>query len=277
LLCLAAAWALRKVYGHFQFHALVGLCLLGGAVHVLLDVLNSYGVALLAPVSSRSFEMGLVFVADPMLTGVLVLPVIVVAAWRLGRPGPGAEAAWRVGLVLVVGYVGLCAWSRQEASICLTRYLQQEGLQADATYVVPEPLGPHRWTGIIRSGHTYQVALIRSMHGTVERRQVVESMADDPRVQRVMAHVAGTRVERFLKAPVWRAAGDVVEARDLRFTYQVLHNEWDPFRFRFTLSEDHVELREWTPGEIGSGLLVLMRNGSSAAGTSPGAAPRSRP
>lgn len=277
VLSLVAACVFRRVYRHFQFRVLFGLCLLGCVVHVFFDWLNAYGVALLAPLVSRWFEADVLFVTDPFLIGVLLLPCIVTAVWRWGRSGRSPEVAWQVGLALVVGYVGFCAWNRGLAAESLARYAAQEGLPAQETYVIPEPLGPHRWSGILRAAHRYQVMLIHSWSGSVDHVQVVDSMVEDPRVQRVREDARAGEVEHFFKAPVWRAEGNVVVARDLRFSYHVLHNAWDPFRFRFKLAENRVALQKWTVKELCSELLGLVRALGGMLSACPETVPHRRP
>lgn len=268
LLCLVAAWAFSRWHRHMRLGQLFALCLLGGSVHIALDLLNAYGVALLAPISSRWFEMGVVFPVDPILTATLVGPVIAGAAWASGRTASGAQPGWRFGLALMLVYVGVCVWNRQAAVAHLAGYVQRQGLQPSATHVVPEPLGPHRWNGIIRSGAFYRTVLVHSIGGSVDAPQMIESMVDDARVLRVLEDRRAAWADRFFTAPVWRADGELVVVRDLRFTYQVLHNEWDPFRLRFRLTDDGVELQDWTLAELARGLQSLGRDVAAATGAS---------
>ena len=59
ILAAAAALLFRRIYPHFSWKALFGLCLLGLGVHVFFDLVNSYGVVLLYPLSRTRFEESL--------------------------------------------------------------------------------------------------------------------------------------------------------------------------------------------------------------------------
>jgi inner membrane protein len=256
LLCLGAAYLFKKIYPHFRYRTLWGLCLLACVIHIFFDLINSFGVALLDPLSSRRFELALLFFADPVLVGILILPWVL-GAVRKGRVN--TERAARIALILAIGYVGFCFGNQVLAWHHLAAYVNREGIDADFSYVVPEPFGPHRWSGLVRSENYYQILLIHSLTGEVDHRAEVESMLDDARVRKVRSSPMGEQVEQFFRAPVWEADGNTILAYDLRFSYQILKNDWDPFRFRFELNGDRVDLRDWTLGEMTHHSLSLFR------------------
>ncbi len=256
LLSLAAAYVLRYFYPHLRLRVLWGLSLLGCAVHVGCDWLNAYGVALLYPLSTRRFEWGLVFIADPMLVGLLAVPLLMSAFWR-GRAK--AEYLCRTGLGLAAGYLVFCAVNHTLATHHLERYVRQAGLVAQRVYVVPEPLGPHRWSGLIRVEHGYRVVLIYSLSGRVQDVQAVDSMMMSPLVVQARRHPRAIQAERLFKAPIWQVEGHTAVLRDLRFSYQVLQNDWDPFRFRFKRMNGDIVAEDWTREEFVNAVRVMWR------------------
>src|SRR5712692_2481641 len=76
---LLLALALRRFYPRPGARTLFGLCLLGAGVHLLFDLINSFGVVLLWPLSSWRPELALVFIIDFVLTGLVALPLLL--AW----------------------------------------------------------------------------------------------------------------------------------------------------------------------------------------------------
>jgi inner membrane protein len=236
---LALAWILGRRYRHLRLGRLFGMVLTGAAVHLFFDLINSFGVVLLWPLSPARPELAWVFILDLVLTGLLLLPLLIAAAPRM-RPRIGALS--RAALVAVAAYLAFCGWSRAEAVRLLERQVAGAGsatagavtagsatpgaatasAEPPFSYVFPEPLGPQRWRGVVRDGDRYDLFLVRPMSGVVEPRGSVQSEFDDPLVRAARATPFGRRLDRFLKAPVWQvrrdaAPGSQVVAWDLRF------------------------------------------------------------
>jgi membrane-bound metal-dependent hydrolase YbcI (DUF457 family) len=226
---LALAWILGRRYRHLRLGALFGMVLTGAAVHLIFDLINSFGVVLLWPLSLARPELAWVFILDFVLTGLLLLPLLLAAAPTL-RP---RIVVWSRGaLLLAAVYLAFCGGCRLQARRLLgaeEARIARNGSRGVATfsYVFPEPLGPHRWRGVLGFGDRYELFLIRALSGTVEPRGSVQSDSGDPLVREARATPFGHRLEWFFKAPVWQvrhdaAAGGQVVAWDLRFTSLVL-------------------------------------------------------
>src|SRR5437899_2768976 len=132
------ALALRRRYSRPGIRALFALCLLGAAVHLFFDLINSFGVVLLWPFSAWRPELALVFIIDFVLTGLLALPLLL--AWAR-RMRPHLAALSRLSLACVALYLLICGAGRARAATLLA----PEARGADFAYVFPEPLGPQRW------------------------------------------------------------------------------------------------------------------------------------
>lgn len=265
LLCLVAATVVRCRYRHMRFPVLFGLCLLGASAHVLLDVLNSYGVALLAPFWLHRVEWGVAFVADPLFIACLAVPLLITVVWQ----SADAQVVSRLGLCLAVAYVGFCTLNRGLAAQHLADYIQRSGVTASSVTVVPEPLGPHRWSGLIRSGDTYHVVLIHSLSGHVQASATVQTMEHDPRIAAALYMPLARQLRHFLKAPVWSIDGDTVVVSDLRFRSQVLGNDWDPFRFRLIRKGATLVRHDWSMPEVRARLLQTLRQVGQTAVSRP--------
>src|SRR6266705_2593141 len=76
------ALVLSRFAPHIGFRRLLGLSLLGAGVHLVFDLVNSFGVVLLWPLSDWRPELAIVFIIDLLLTGLLLAPLLLGAAPR---------------------------------------------------------------------------------------------------------------------------------------------------------------------------------------------------
>ncbi len=246
---LLLALVLRRIYPGaglprlYTLPRLYGLTLLGAGVHLFFDLINSFGVVLLWPFSDWRPELALVFIIDLALTGLLALPLLValVPAAR-----PHLVTLSRAALACVAFYLMLCGAGRHLAGRALAREATTFGLRPDFAYVFPEPLGPHRWRGVLRERDLYRVYLVHSWSGEVEPKEEIRTRTDDPRVEEVRRSAFGRRLERFFKAPVWRVSDAPLDpaARgpaevgvyDLRFLSLVLQRR-HVFEYNFTVDQ----------------------------------------
>jgi hypothetical protein len=221
------AWLLGRRYRHLKYGAVFGMVLLGASVHILFDLINSFGVVLFWPFSSVRPELAMVFIIDFILTGLLALPLLFLMARPLRAH---LERMSRLALLCVSLYLALCGMSRARAAGILER-AAAGATPPEFTYVFPEPLGPHRWRGVVRRGTRYDVYLILAFSGTATLEETVTTETGDPRVAAARATPFGRRLGVFFKAPVWRMDGEVPTVYDLRFETLVLKRP-PVFKFR---------------------------------------------
>ncbi len=191
----------------------LGLAAIGAGLHVVFDLINSFGVLLLWPANDWRPELAIVFIIDLILTGLLALPLLVCIPRRLR---PRLPALARLSLASVMLYLACCGVSRSIA----IGMLREAAAPSDVVYVFPEPFGPHRWRGVIRIGDTWTVHLIEPLAGRIEMRDEARSHPDDPVVRAARASDLGRRLEKFFKAPIWEtrvASAPVACVHDLRF------------------------------------------------------------
>ncbi|HET6370850.1 MAG TPA: metal-dependent hydrolase, partial [Nitrospiria bacterium] len=251
-LLLVPIWSLllallfRRFYPRFRLAPLFGLVLLGAVVHLFFDLVNSFGVVLLWPLSDWRPEFGIIFIIDLALTGLLAAPLLfsLVPVLR-----PRLVSLSRIFVVLVALYVLFCGVDRMIAGRLLTAEAERLGIRPDFSYVFPEPLGPQRWHGVLREGDDYRVFLIRPLSGLIVKRDEVRTRTDDPRVAEARKIPLARRLEWFFKAPVWRVGDDStqrgttgsnsveVSVYDLRFKSLVI-DRGVPFIFRFRIDPD---------------------------------------
>ena len=227
---LAAGLALlaRVAGGRDGFGATFLLAATGIAVHLALDLLNAYGVLLFYPLSDARIELGLLFVVDPVFTGILAAGLALSFVPSTHR----RMLVARMAILLAVAHVGAAALLRDRAADMLAALAT--GPIVD---LVPEPLAPWRWRGITAHPGGYDQFAIRPVAGRILSLPPVASAGTDPAVAAVRGSALPWGLEAFLRAPVWRVEGSRVTVHDLRFRFADIGNDWDPFEFAFDLPD----------------------------------------
>lgn len=198
---------LGRFFPRIRLRECFWLALLGCCVHVFFDLVNSFGVLLLWPLSDWRPELAIVFIIDLILAGLLAAPLLLCIPRRMRARLPALS---RVAIAGVAMYLLLCGAGRARSAGILAAEAGRESLLApgrgapDFTYVFPEPLGPHRWRGVLRRGSEYELWLIRPLSGAVQLRARLLTRDDDPRVRQAKTAPLAVRLERFFKAPVWQ-------------------------------------------------------------------------
>ena len=126
-----------------NFFGLFGIAYLGLLSHIGLDVLTSFGTAILWPLTNRRFALSLHYVVDPIFT-TLVLSLLI-GSFRLSRKRTSLAGTALVGIVAYV----FITWVHQ--SIALTqweRFTTSQGIRPIRSAVIPLFPGPLRWLGL---------------------------------------------------------------------------------------------------------------------------------
>jgi inner membrane protein len=121
---------------------------LGLLVHIAGDIVTAYGLQLFAPLSSARHALPLVFVVDPVVTGILVAGLLL--ALRAGR------MAALAGLAGVLAYMGFLAIQHHTA-LDIARGNAPAGAHVTA---LPQPLSPFNWMLIVEDGDSWRVARV---------------------------------------------------------------------------------------------------------------------
>lgn len=273
VLAAVAASFLRLRYKHIPWKTLFGLCLLGMGVHVFFDLVNSFGVVLLYPISLERFELAWVFIIDLVLWGLLLAPLLLS---RIPSSWTELERLSQVSLACVGLYIALCATGRAQAVGMLERLAREQRLHPEFSYVFPEALGPHRFRGVLKEEGEYRMYLLHLLTGQSKLKAIFPTEEHSPRVQAIRATEAACRLEWFFKAPVWRTvkaqrtaletaskdglegapSGEAeVEVFDLRFQSLVIARKKPPFAVRFKVSEGSIE----ASGPLNSGSRLTWK------------------
>ena len=237
LVCLALALAFKVKQRKRSLASLFGLSLLGAGTHVFMDLINSYGVVVLFPLSRARFELAWTFIIDLAIWTILATPLVLSLVRRLARRAPVGELPFRASLAVLALYLGLCALGHFRAVSLVGDAARSVGMRPDFACVFPEPLGPHRFRGVAREGPLYRSWLVHVWTGRAEDAGTVRTNAYDPDVAAVRQRPEVRRLEQFYKAPVWTRLPETgeVAVRDLRFSSAVLDRRPTAFSRRFPL------------------------------------------
>jgi inner membrane protein len=193
---------------------LMTLSYVGVMSHVLMDLLNTYGVRLFAPLDWRWFYGDSVFIIDPWLWLTLGLGV-----WVARRTPTAARAALVVALVYVVAMVAGARIARAQA---IDAWQRERGGPPAAIMVGPVPVTPFQRAVIVDAGDHYETGTFAWLPtrvtfdpGTIPKND------DDPRVTRARG---APNIGAFLvwsRFPFWTLetvhGGTRVSVSDMRF------------------------------------------------------------
>jgi len=161
------------------------------------------------------------------LTSILLAPLLATRFLRREN----SERYFRISIAAVAVYLLFCFANRALAVNELS-VEAKVGKTPDFAYVFPEPLGPHRWRGVLRYGDLYELYLIHSLTGRADLKEMEMTFPDDPRVLKARQTPLGRRLDAFFKAPVWLCSDGEVRAYDIRFRSLVFPSRRG-FEFRF--------------------------------------------
>ena len=184
--------------------------------HVGLDLLNSYGVRLLAPFSWSWFYGDALFIIDPWLW--LALGVGVWLARRMVSPVPARHAL----MAAAIYVLAMTANARLARDVVVEAWRVQRGGRPSWLMVGPVPVTPFRRQIIVDGGPGYETGTLDWLGARVTFDPVVVPKNDaDPRVARARGapDIRGFLV--WARFPYWTfelvPGGTRVTVRDMRF------------------------------------------------------------
>lgn len=251
---IGAALLFSLLFRRLRLSTILILTALGVSVHLVLDLVNAYGVGLLYPLSSDRFEIPLLFIADPMIIGVLAVALL--CGWLYRSRIDARTWLARSAFAAIAIYIGLSFYLRE---VALAKIDSLRPSDSRLAYLTPEPFAPFRWKAIYAAGSVFEQAVIFPLGGRVERLSPVESCSSHPLVVRARGDAVVREVESLLKAPVWSVRGQRVSVYDLRFRFSNLGNNWDPFVFSFDVTGEDIRLVQTNLGERVAQAVSMVR------------------
>lgn len=214
---LAVAWIARRAgLKHVPFHKayLVSLC--GMLLHVLFDVVTSYGTVIFAPFSDYRASLDLLFIIDPYLDLILIAGLLL--GWRFLR---NRAVGYRLGVAALTAYMALNMAVTGGALYSLHRWAGQKGIPVEEIAAIPAPFSPlHRQGIILSQGQVYDIPTtwFQGIAGPIRAHP---SALSDPRLSDIWQSREGRIYRWFARFPVVvepleNEPGDLL-LQDLRF------------------------------------------------------------
>ena len=258
------AWLCAKIgRGGATWRDYYGVCAIALGMHILGDLITSFGTIVFAPVSDARIAWSTTFIIDLWFTGIIVAGLAAAWVWRRSRV-PAV-----LGLATLAGYVGLQAVLHSRAVDVGADYARRQGLDGVRVSAVPRPVSPFNWMIVITERDRYRYANVNLLRerippaprpdaGLIERLDAAYVPVADARWSSV-AKFGESPAQRMLASAVWGA-------RDLEFfrwfaDYPVLYRIDAGNPSRCVWFED---LRFNTPGREGNPFRfgVCNRDGS---------------
>jgi inner membrane protein len=216
MLCAARATPARDTGPPVRAGWLLILSYVGVLSHVWLDLLNNYGVRLLAPFDWRWFYGDTVYIIDPWLW--LTLGAGIWMARRRTTSGPARRAL--IVAALYVAAMWSTAWLAR--GIVIERWRATHTAEPQAVMVGPFPITPFRRQVIVDAGQHYETGTFEWLPTRVRfDPAVVPKNDDDPRVTQARD---APNIRAFLvwsRFPFWTIDatpdGTRVSVSDMRF------------------------------------------------------------
>lgn len=120
-------------------------------MHILLDMITSFGTMLFAPLTDYRYSFDLVYIIDLLFTAVLGLPLLLALfCKRLARP------LAMLGIAGMATYLLLTIATHHKA----LEIARQQQPAAEAVYALPQPFSPFLWHLIARYPDHYRQAIV---------------------------------------------------------------------------------------------------------------------
>jgi inner membrane protein len=155
------AWLLAKILREpGGWRALYGVCALALVVHIVGDLITSFGTMVFAPFSDWRAALGTTFIIDLWFSGIILAGLVFSAVFFRSRI-PAIAAS-----VVLAGYVGFQFVQKREALELGQQYVQAKGLSGSRIVAHPRPVSPFNWTVFVSDAEAHRFA-----HVNLLRRQ----------------------------------------------------------------------------------------------------------
>jgi inner membrane protein len=156
------AFGLREPGG---WRALYGVTALALFVHIVGDLITSFGTMILAPFSDWRAAIGTTFIIDLWFTGI-ILAGLIASAFLYRSKIPALVAS-----LVLAGYVGLQYVQQRNAFQLGEQYAASLGLEEARITVHPRPVSPFNWTVFVSDEQAHRYAHVNFVRKEPRRYQ----------------------------------------------------------------------------------------------------------
>lgn len=139
----------------YSWKAFYGVCAMSLGIHILGDVITSFGTMILAPLSNTKFALPSTFIIDFWFSGIILSALLAAYIWR--RAGQGIAV---VGLTCLSVYVGFQYYLGHQATEIGRQYVRQQQLDQAEVHALPQPVSPFNWKVIVEQADQYHVSYL---------------------------------------------------------------------------------------------------------------------
>ncbi len=159
---LALAFLLSALSrGRYSWRAFFGVCFLSIGLHIVSDLITSFGSMIFAPLSFTRVSWDTTFIIDPYFTAIIVAGLLISLFLRRTRV-PSVTA-----LTVLAAYVGFQTILHERALWLADQYAQTKNLEESRVYALPQPLSPFNWMLVVAHRDTYYLAYINLIRKNV--------------------------------------------------------------------------------------------------------------
>ncbi|MBI5695776.1 MAG: metal-dependent hydrolase [Nitrospirae bacterium] len=209
LIVTLAAYRLGR--GKAAVGALLALSFAGVGLHVLMDLANSYGCKLLWPFTDKWYALDMVFIVDPLLTGLLVLSLIIM---RFGADRTGVLVGC---FLLLFSYWGVRYYEHGKA---VDRF-RAEYPKAAKISAFPSALDPFSWHMVAEDEDWFRLGWYNIKLGRWSGNEAIAKEMGNDGIKAALASDAGRVFVEFARHPYISYEelpnGWLVNIQDLRF------------------------------------------------------------
>jgi inner membrane protein len=218
--------------------------------HLLLDWTNNYGIRPFFPFNAHWYSGDLVFIAEPILWGLLLAALTLPALLGLADREVGARRTkfrgrgWAIAALSGMVILWCWRWAEHAAARNLVEAAQVTPTPARRISLEPYPINPWRWHALLETETTWQVAEVDTRTGQVASDARIDSLYKPPLTQSIETAKRTRLGQVYLDWSQWpdvRAVGSrtipgtqppnfpplrqwtTVEFSDLRFAYSPLN------------------------------------------------------
>ncbi|MCY3764944.1 MAG: metal-dependent hydrolase [Gemmatimonadetes bacterium] len=206
------AWAVRRfILKDVPFTKLYAVALTGLLLHILFDVVTSYGTMVLMPFSRYRALFDVLFVIDPYLDLILIGGLVL--GWKAWRPD-----GYRLGLAALTAYMVFNVAVSGITCLYLDRWASERGLTPAAA--VPVPFSPLHRRGIVSGEEEWYEVPVSLYSGVADSPNVYRSALAEPRLEPLWERRDGRIYRWFARFPAVVESGEsgrMFLIHDLRF------------------------------------------------------------
>jgi inner membrane protein len=163
---LLLSWILAKLLREpGGWRALYGVTALALFVHIVGDLITSFGTIIFAPFSDWRAALGTTFIIDLWFSGIILAGLVASAIFYRSRI-PAMAAS-----IVLAGYVGFQYVQQQRALEFGEAYARSLSIEKPGVTVHPRPVSPFNWTVFVSDGETHRFAHVNLVRTEPRRYQ----------------------------------------------------------------------------------------------------------